>query len=294
MLFSHQSFLAKVNAEGATLTKPPFPDRTTTPLFEESILEIVASLPNVPGNVDVEVATGRIFFTFHPAAEPNEGKVCEWHPEENKYTAFPDEATQKQFVTILALRVDNANHVLYALDWANHGSSRPSLWAFDLTSGAHGGALQYHFPADVAGPGSMLNDFVVSPDGRYLYVADCNIVGGSPAIVVVDTKTWTSWRLLEKHPSVLAKSVLPFVNGQPLDLPWDVGVDSIAISADGKFLYYASIYDDTLHSIPTDKLHDRSIPVAEIEVAGGERKGTDKGRECVYMAFSALSFTSFH
>ena len=51
-----------------------------------------------------------------------------------------------------------------------------------------------------------------------------------------------------------ATDISAAVNGVPLDFPWAVGVDSIAISADGKWLYYASIYDLSLYRVATHEL----------------------------------------
>src|SRR5207247_9010675 len=44
-------------------------DRTTAPALPASVLEVVADLDYPPGNIAVS-KTGRVFFTFHPDANP--------------------------------------------------------------------------------------------------------------------------------------------------------------------------------------------------------------------------------
>ena len=73
--------------------------------------------------------------------------------------------------------------------------------------------------------------------------------------------------MLEGDSSVqAADGVAATVNGEPLDFPWKVGVDSIAISSDGKWLYYASIYDQHLYRVATDSLNGLYNTTLTVEV----------------------------
>jgi hypothetical protein len=53
-----------------------FPDRSTTAIKPPDALEIVANLPQRPGNLAVDPVTNRVFFTFHPMGLTPEMDIC--------------------------------------------------------------------------------------------------------------------------------------------------------------------------------------------------------------------------
>ena len=241
-----------------------FPDLTTKPALPESSVEVVVELPDVAGNLDV-AKDGSIYFTLHPAAQPKEGKVFKVIPggmmSKASFVPYPDKASQDKFITVLSVRVDNTHNQLLLLDHANLGEKPPAVHVVDLKTNK---LVKTHtFKPEVAGPGSMLNDMVVAPDGRHLYISDCGIGNSKPAVIVVDmTKgEWDAWRALDTHESTTAKDALPIINGKPIDLPWKVGVDAIAISKDT--LYFASVYDTVMWSAPLAVLNDRKADHAK-------------------------------
>lgn len=111
-------------------------------------------------------------------------------------------------------------------------------------------------PGDVALQGTYLNDIRFSPDGRTGYITDSGTRG---AIIVVDLDDEKSFRALDGHPSTqIDKSVTVAIEGKPLVRPDGrqptFASDGIAISNDGKTLYWQALTGKTLYSIATDKL----------------------------------------
>jgi len=240
----------------------PFPDRAGEPILPASALLKVADLPAPPGNV-AAARDGRIFLTFHPEGHP-EIKVAEW--KDGRAVPFPDAAFQQPrdpgawFDTPLSLRID-AKDRLWVLDHGSHGFTVPRLLAFDLRIDhlEH----EYWFPREIAGRGSMLNDFAISPDGRRIYVADSSIFANSGAIIVYDVETRTARRLLDGDRSVQAMPYLPRVRGRDMQFfgafAIRPNVDSIALDRHGLWLYYGAVTSDVLWRIRTQDLDDPAL-----------------------------------
>jgi sugar lactone lactonase YvrE len=114
------------------------------------------------------------------------------------------------------------------------------------------------FDLDAAPQGSYLNDVRFSPDGRWAYITDSGAVG---ALVVVDLKSEKARRVLHGHASTqLEKDVVVHTDGKPLRRPDGRGAefnaDGIALSRDGRHLYWQALTGRTLYRVPTDALHD--------------------------------------
>lgn len=244
-----------------------FPDRTTEARLPATVLEKVADLPSPPGNVAVS-AGGRVFVTLHPEARPAwnvvelaAGGVKPWPSE-----AFQnDPAEPRRFRSVLSLRIDRQNR-LWTLDAAHHGLTPGRLLGFDLTSGEV--VHEYEFPRQLAGPGSHLNDFQVSADGRWIYIAEASFFGKTPALIVYDTQERSARRLLERHPSVTAEYYTPVVQGRRMVALGLVsvrpGVDSIALDAAGEWLYFAPVTSLNMYRVRTADLRDAALPEAEL------------------------------
>lgn len=239
-----------------------FPDRGTEPAMPASALEVVADLPSPPGNIAVS-ADGRVFFTFHPEAKPAVN-VAEW--VDGEAVPYPNEAFQtgegepRYFRSVLSLRIDRQGR-LWTLDAAHHGSESGRLLAFDLETGEV--VHEYVFPDEIAGLGSHLNDFQVSPDGETIYIADASFFGKTPAIIVYDVDSGTARRLLEGHDSVEPDDYLPVVQGRPMEAFGLVairpGVDSIALDKAGEWLYFAPVTDTHMYRVRAADLRDPNL-----------------------------------
>ncbi len=104
------------------------------------------------------------------------------------------------------------------------------------------------------------------------YITDSSSEGPN-AIIVVDLATGKSMRRLNQHSSVLAEDqFLMFAEGRPVyqTLPGyppkavNFAADGIAISSDGKTLYYCPINGTRLYAVSTDHLRDKTKSDAQV------------------------------
>lgn len=242
-------------------------DRTGPPRLTGSALELVADLDYPPGNIAVSMG-GRVFATLHPDGKPPM-KVVEL--TEGRPVPFPSEEWQRPsddlpfFQTVLSLRIDRQNR-LWTLDFADFGRGRPRLLAFNLDTEQL--VHEYEFPDDVAGFGSMLNDFQVSHDGETIYIAETSPIFQRPAIIVYDTTTFSSRRVLDRHPSVMAKPYIIYAPGRPMRIygliALRIGVDSIALDRSGEYLYYGAVNGDRMYRIRAVDLSNPSLDDTEL------------------------------
>ena len=233
-------------------------DRSTSPAYSSKTdLEVVAALDLPPGNIAVS-SEGRIFISFHPEAGPGM-KIAEL--VSGKAFAYPDDlAQEKTFRTPLALRIDQQNR-LWVLDYASHGLGTPRLTAYDLDSNRQ--VHTFEFPSGIAGLGSMLNDFQVDAAGQKIYIADTSIWAQDQALVIYDTRRKTARRRLQQHASVKNGPYSVHISGQAFTIlglfKLKFGVDSIALSRDGQWLYYAPLNAGALYRIETAALNNEKI-----------------------------------
>jgi len=225
------------------------PDRSTAPAMTFDAVEKVADLDYPPGNIAVS-AGGRVFVTLHPDGQPPRQVV-----------ELVDGRPVPWFDSILALRIDRQGR-LWTLDFARFGRGTPRLLAFDLASRRV--VHDYAFPPEVAGLGSMLNDFQVDAAGRYIFIAETSPVLQRPALLVYDSVEGKSRRLLEGHPSVAAEKLYINVGERRMMLPGGllplrIAVDSIALSRDGAWLYYGAVTGSRLYRIRVADLLDETL-----------------------------------
>lgn len=229
-------------------------DRTTEPLLPGSALEKVADLPYPPGNVAV-ASNGRVFFTYHPDVNPPE-QVMELTA--HGPVPYPS-ANYPLYQSVLALRIDRRGR-LWALDHARLGRGRPRILRFDL---ATDDVDIYNFPRDVAPFGSMLNDFQVTPDGRWVFIAEASPLFQRPALVVYDTQEKRARRILERHRSVMPLDFAIHAPGRRMALfgilTLRIGVDSIALDRRGDWLYFGPVNGDRLYRASVRSLVDPAL-----------------------------------
>lgn len=85
----------------------------------------------------------------------------------------------------------------------------------------------------------------ICPDGGWVYIADVGISAKRPAIVVYDSEVRSARRVLNRDASVDPQNILirdplrpmSFFGGQ---VEIKAGIDGIAASRDGQWLYYAA------------------------------------------------------
>lgn len=164
----------------------------------------------------------------------------------------------EHFVCVQSVVPDGRGN-LWVLDPGAPGNEKilpgaPKLVKIDLKSNAVTKVIPV--PDDVALQGTYLNDVRFSPDGKLGYITDSGTRG---AIIVVDLESGASWRALDGHPSTqVDKTVTVTLDGKPLRRPDGrqplFAADGIAISNDGRTLYYQALTGQTLYAIDTAQL----------------------------------------
>lgn len=238
----------------------PFPDRSTPPLLPASAVEVVAELPEAPGNIAVS-ADGRVFFTFHPEGRPSR-KVVEW--VDGKAVPFPP--SFDPYDTPLSLRIDRQNR-LWTLDMGFHGLKTVRLLTFDLATKQL--VHRWDVPRDVAGVGSFVQDFQVSPDGKRVFLADIGFLSRKPAVIVYDVERNIGRRVLERDPSVRDHPFLVDAKGTKMVLlggffAMHPALDSIGLDASGEWLYYGPMSGERLFRVRTKDLLDEALSPAAL------------------------------
>ncbi len=244
-----------------------FPDRSGPPQLRSEALALVAELDWPPGNIAVG-PSGRVFFTLHPEARPPL-QLVEWR--DGAAQPYPNAGMQAsgdhpdRINEVLSIRIDRQNR-LWALDNGTHGLKAGRLLAFDLDSGEL--THKHTFSREIAGIGSHLNDFQVAPDGQTIYIAEASFFGQSPALIVYDLVTRTARRVVEGHESVDPEFYTPVVQGRRMEALGLVairpGVDSIALSEDGQWLYFAPVTNNYLYRARTQDLRDGTLDAASL------------------------------
>jgi sugar lactone lactonase YvrE len=266
-------------------------------------LEVVATFSG-PMPTGVTVANnGRIFVNFpkwgdnveYTVAEVKDGKTLPYpNADINRYKNGDDQSDK--LVSVQSVVVDPTGSRLWILDTGSIGFGTtnvggPKLIAVDLNTNKV--VKKIIFPPDVALPTTYLNDVRFDPhrgaEGM-AFITD-STSSGPNGIIVVDLATGKSWRRLNDHPSTKPDpEFVPVVEGEILQmrLPgqpparFAVGSDGIAISPDGKILYYCPLTSRHLYSVSVDALSDQTKSDAEVASTVkdlGEKGGAGDGLE---------------
>ena len=248
----------------------PYPDLSGPPMFDEDSLEVVVTSAEPIGNHAVS-ADGRVFYTIHPESRPTGAKLLEWVDGAPK--AFPSDDAQSLFETPLGVAVDRQNR-LWTIDHGNHGTGKPRLLAFDLSTGE---VVHDHvFDSSVAQLGSFLQDLQVDSTGEHIFIADVSFWRKNAGLVVYDVETGKGRRVLDRDPSVSAQDWL--IRNPTKDMVFfgvvvlKPGVDGIAIDRSDEWLYYGAMAHDTMYRIKVADLLDDSLSAgvlaARVEAVG--------------------------
>ena len=261
----------------AALLAPPAPPPDLPSERPVGEPELIATFDGaMPTGVSVH-PSGRVFVNFPrwgddpPAtlAELKDGEAVPFPSAEMQDFDSPTDSDRLISVQSVVVGPDG---LIWALDtgrveFAPAEPGGPKLVAFDPETGEV--VKRIVFPADVALPTTYLNDVRFDPtrgEGGAAFITDSAPHGG---IIVVDLATGESWRRLTGHSYVKPEeNFLPIVEGRPLmqrpadgkPKPLDTGSDGIALSEDGKTLYFRVLAGRGLFSVPTDALWDRSRP----------------------------------
>jgi sugar lactone lactonase YvrE len=259
----------------------------------------------MPTGVTV-AADGRIFVNFPRWGDDvpftvgviRDGKV-EAYPDA-KINIFDPLNPGETLGSVQSVVVDAANR-LWILDTAAPGFSPPvpsgaKLIAVDLETNKVVKTIV--LPATTVLPTTYINDVRFDlrqgKDG-VAYITDSS-VRGPGAILVVDIESGSSWRKLSGHRSTSPDpAFIPIVEGERLAVrekgkapaPFEVASDGIALSSDGRTLYYCPLSSRHLYSVPTGLILDpsdneRALSDAVVDLgekgASDGLESDDKGR----------------
>ena len=242
----------------------PYPDVSTSPILESDQLEVVAELDFPAGNV-TSSADGRIFFTIHPFANPErftDAFLFEW--VDGQPQPYPSADLQPEFVGALGLTTDRQGR-LWMIRPAGIEDRKTRLFAFDLKTGDR--IIDYAFPDGMA---PFAQDLRVSVDGQTVVLADTGVFRfTNAALIAFDVESQTARRVLESHPSVSPQDWVILANHEPYKVlyglvTFSVGVDGLAMSHDGNWLYYATMSHDSVFKVPLAALRDTSLSSADL------------------------------
>lgn len=241
--------------------------------------------------------TGRIFVNFPRWGDDVPFTVAE--VKGNQLVAYPDPEINKadnarpgeRFLSVQSVVADGQGR-LWVLDTAAPGFSKPitggaKLVAIDLNTNKVIKTLV--FPPDVILDATYVNDvrfdFRVGKAG-VAYVTDSSL-SGTGGIIVMDLATGKATRRLTGDRSTSPEpGFVPVVEGETLlqrhddgsTAPFSVASDGIALSPDGKTLYYSPLSGRHLYAVSTEMLRDPKVSEAQLSAAvkdAGEKGASD-------------------
>lgn len=241
-----------------------YQDLSTEPAIAESGLEKLVALDFPPGNVAVS-ADNRIFFAYHPFAKTERfSDATLFELVDGNPRPFPDGDTQARLQGVFGMTVDSQNR-LWAIESAGLDFDHSRLLAFDLSTNRL--VFEHAFPE---GEARFAQDLRISPDGRTVFIADTGLFKFTdPGLIVFDIESRSYRTLLKDDPSARPQDwVTQSING-PHRLGFGlvsfiVGLDGLALSADGQQLYFAAMNHDTMYQVPTEALLDPGLNSAQL------------------------------
>ena len=255
----------------AQIVKVELPTATVGPAAgkRDDKLEVVALVYGpMPAGVALS-RDGRMFMTF-PRWSGDARFTAVEAGKDRKLAAFPNEAAHDRksgddtIDSAQGIDIDGQGRV-WLLD---AGSAK--LRAYDLVSGDV--VKRVTLSPEVRKTNTYANDVRVDTRrgaGGFAYISDS--AGGG--VIVVDLASGESWRRLSQTKSGRAdEKVTAMVEGKPVAMRGNV--DGIALSPDGKTLYYHGLTRRELWSVGTDALANREMSDSEVEATA--KKVADK------------------
>lgn len=234
----------------------------------------------------------RVFVSF-----PNyngDGKYALAEVIQGKLRAYPDLSWNKKY-PVQENGIQDSSHFLRIQDL--YCDSQDFLWVLDSKPAPAGDIFKsgtskrkrgifalikintttnkvervYDFP-DLNKSVSALNDVRVDPDKQVAYLSD----PGQAALVILDLVTGRSRTVLSRSGFTLADKITLAYDGQKMvdqkGHPFSSNVNGIAMTHDGKYLYFKPINKENLFRIETRFLRDTALTEQElaskVEIAG--------------------------
>lgn len=237
----------------------PYPDVGGAALIAERDVVPLVTLDFPPGNVTGSRG-GRIFFNLHPLGHLYRfTDAFLFELVDGKPRPYPDAASQSDLRFAFGMTVDDQNR-LWLTAPAALERDRTRLIAFDLATNTK--VVDHELEPGVARFGQ---DLRVAPDGKTVLLANSSAFRFTDAaVVVVDIATWKSRDVLAGDRSTAAQDWLIRVGGAPYRsvyglLDFQAGLDGIAVSRDGRWLFLAGMTNDALYRVPLPNVLDPAL-----------------------------------
>lgn len=242
--------------------------------------------------------TGRVFVCFPrwgdvldcSVAEHRKGRLVPY-PDPAWNSATAGKPLSEVLLGVQSVYVDSQDH-LFILDTGSvkFGPVAPGgakLVEVDLSKDRV--VKVYPFPSDIVPTTSYLNDVRINRSlgkAGMAFITDSSSYGPN-GLIILDLASGRSWRRLAGHSSTRpAQGFVASVEGQPLmvrppdgtSAPLQIGSDGLALSPDGKWVYYCPLSSRRLYRVPTNLLADPAIPEKQISDAVedlGEKPASD-------------------
>jgi sugar lactone lactonase YvrE len=230
-------------------------------------LEVVATFPEErPGNPTV-MCDGRVLVSISAIVAP--GFAVRAISKDGNHPPYPDalwagrpRPDGRGMAGVIGIRGD-ANGIVWMLDMGDAGHQPKLVGWNDREERLHRVIV---LPQNVLRPSSFAQDFVVDHRNHRIYIADMTLnaegVSDYPAIIVVDLDSGLSWRVLERHASLLPGDGPVTIAGKAISLkaadgeirPYRYGLNPIAIDPIGRWVYYGAMSGKAVHRIATKAL----------------------------------------
>ena len=241
----------------------PYPDVSTAPAMKADAIEVVAELDFPPACVAVS-DDGRIFFDLHAFGHPKRfQEAVLFEVVDGKPTPYPSAEAQKSLRAPFGLTVDRHNR-LWTVESGGLEGLQTRVIAFDLATGQQ--VIEHLLPEGV---GRFAQDLRVTPDGQTVVLADTGLFRfTTPALIAMQAKTGQVIRQFSDHPSLTPQNYyIRRFDGAPHRLAYgfinfQVGVDGLSITPDGRWLYYATMSHGELYRVPLATFLDPAADVA--------------------------------
>lgn len=187
---------------------------------------------------------------------------CRPYPDKEWNSWKPGDKGSNKWVCVQAVYIDDAN-IMWVVDPAapylgDVVQHAYKLVRINMNTNKVERIYRFNYVCDKQ---SYINDVRVDTATNFAYLTNSHEGG----IVVVDLTTGKMRQVLQGNASVISDPSYKFtIDGKQLrtdfGLPLKFNSDGIALTPDGKFLYYKPVTDDKLYRIETKFLRDFSLP----------------------------------
>jgi sugar lactone lactonase YvrE len=251
--------------------------------------ELVHAFPKqMPTGVTV-ADDGRIFVCYPRWGDPVEFTVAELRDgEEIAYPAadlnvFDEQRPAECLVSVQSVVVDPEGRLWLldtgSIEFGPTVPGGPKLVCVDPEADRVVETIR--LPPEVALETTYLNDIrfdMRRGDAGMAFITDSGTGAGPNGLIVVDLASGRSWRKLTGHPTMRpVDGFVAIIEGRPI-AGLAIGVDGIAISADGERLYVCPLSSRRLHSVSVEALADEEAgddAVAATLEDNGEKGASD-------------------